>query len=126
MKKAIIFLFLFSCVTFSQVQYETVTFSDTTTSAVIDVPRSMYLAGIAKPDSGGLTLLFDAFLTSADTMAYSILTLDADSVYTVVLPDSTSEYAIPLPSELFDMWRYFKVRFDKTTTCGITLVWKHK
>lgn len=125
--KKIIVLLLVAVACFAQVKYETVSFSDTTTSALIDVPnQSYYLAGITKPDSGGDIITFETRLSASDTLTSVLLTQVADSSYTITLPDSTNAYSVSLPRDVFDPWQYFKVKFDKATTVTITLLWKHK
>jgi len=125
--KKLIFLLLFSVSCFAQVQFNSVAFDDTTTSAVITVPSWGYVAGLAKPDSMGDTLSFKVFLTASDTMDYALTVINkADSVYTVVLADSTNPYAISFPYETFDPWRYFKVSFDKKTTGVLTVIFKQR
>jgi len=126
MKKLFLIL-LISVSCFAQTQYEIVAFSDTTTSALIDRPNSaFYLAGIAKPDSGGDIITFDIETSASGTNQYDLLTQVADSSYTITLPDSTSAYSVTLPKDVFEAWNYFRVKFAKATTCSLTVIWKHK
>jgi hypothetical protein len=124
MKKIIVFL-LFAIAALAQVRYQTVTFDDTTTSALLTAPSGMYLAAIAKPDSMDDEITLDAFLTASDTMRYSIVTANADSIYTMKLKSDVKAYGIALPKELFGIWRYFKVIFLTKATDQIVVIWKH-
>ena len=125
--KAIILILLLSVVCFAQYELETVSFDDTTTSAVIDVPgRNLYLAGIVKPDSGGNIITFEVETSSTGTVQHALLTQLADSSYTVTLPDSTNPYAIPLPRDIFDSWQYYRIVFAKATTVDLTVIWRKK
>lgn len=125
--KKLIFLLLFSVSCFAQVQFNSVTFDDTTTSAIITVPSWGYVAGLAKPDSMGDTLSFKVFLTAADTMDYDLMVMaKTDSVYNVCLPDSTNPYAVSFPLETFDPWRFFKVVFTGKTTGVLTVIFKQR
>ena len=128
MKKLIIVFILFLVtVGISQYQLETVTISDTTTSALIDVPgRNLYLAGIVKPDSGGDVITFDIETSSSGTAQHDLLTQVADSAYTITLPDSTNAYAIPLPRDIFDSWQYYRIKFSEATTVVLTVIWRKK
>ena len=125
--KTIILILLLSVVCVGQYRLETVSFDDTTTSAIIDVPgRDLYFAGIAKPDSGGMIITFEVEMSDAGTSQYALLTQVADSSYTVTLPDSTSAYTVSLPKDVFDPWRYFRIVFDKATTVDLTVMWRRK
>jgi len=125
--KVLIAFLLLTAACFGQWRSETVSFSDTTASAVIDVPNSAYyLAGIAKPDSGGNIITFDAELSASGTDQYSILTAVADSAYTVTLPDSTNAYSVPLPRDIFEKWQFIRIKFAKATTVDMTIIWKRK
>jgi len=127
MKKLFLLILLFSVSCFAQVQFNSVTFADTTTSAVITVPSWAYVAGLAKPDSMGDTLSFKVFLTASDTMDYALMVMaKTDSVYNVCLPDSTNPYAVSFPLEAFDPWRYFKVVFNRATTGVLTVIFKQR
>ena len=125
--KTIILILLLSVVCFGQYRVETVSFVDTTTSALIDVPgRDLYLAGIAKPDSGGLEISFEVEINADSTNQYVLLTALADSAYTITLPDSTSAYTISLQKDVFDPWRYFRIVFDKAMSVDLTVIWRRK
>ena len=127
MKKLILFILLLITAGYAQWQTELVSFADTTTSAIVDVPNpSYYLAAIAKPDSGGNIITFDVELSASGTDQYSILTAVADSVYTITLPDSTNAYSIPLPKDVFEKWQFMRIKFAKATTVDLTLIWKQR
>ena len=126
MKKLIITFLFFAVCGFSQDVVESISFSDTTTSVLIDAPRNCYLAGIAKPDSGGDIITFEVELHADSTKQYVLKTLAVDSTYTITLPDSTNDYVIPLSREVFEPWKYIRVVFAKATTCDITVIWKRK
>jgi len=124
--KILLIIMLFTSLCFSQYTKETVSFVDTTTSALIDAPKNTYLAGIAKPDSGGLIITFEVEVDVDSTDQYVLLTALADSAYTITLPDSTSCYTISLPKDIFDPWRYYRIVFPAVTSCDLTVIWKNK
>ena len=125
-KLILVFLFL-STACFGQYILQAVTFDDTTTSALFGTDvRDVYLAGIAKPDSGGNILTFDVEISSTGTDAYALLTAAGTAAYSVTLPDSTNAYCLSLPKDVFDPWRYFRIKFAKATTCTLTVMWRRK
>ena len=125
MKKIILVFFILTVAVFAQYQFETLTFSDTTTSALIDVPsRDFRLAGIVTPGTAGKIITFEVETHADSVHQYGLLTQVADSVYTVTLPDSTSKYVVTLPEDVFGAWRYFRVKFAKKTTGTIDVMWK--
>jgi len=125
MKKIILVFFILTVAVFAQYQFETLTFSDTTTSVLFDPPSRDYrFAGFLTPDSCGDVVTFEVETHADSTKQYALLTLLADSVYTVTLPDSTNQYAVALPEEIFGAWRYFRIVFAKATTGTIDVMWK--
>lgn len=128
LKLTIIIVSFLICLT-AQAQFKTerITFVDTTTSTLFEIPNWATLAGIAKPDSGGGEVItFETEVHEDSTTRYTVLTEKADSTYTITLSDSTKDYYLPLDTKIFDNLRYLRVKFAKKTNVSLWLFYRKR